>query len=119
MISACTPPPPAPYSSSRIRGLHSASTFEADGTRKPETDDDLAVTAKLARLLKDWGTPPVIIGKMMGTPERVQTLTDSDLQAWNVRIMVRSPLHRRRTPRCRRADTRWKGSASIRLRAPL
>jgi ATP-dependent protease ClpP protease subunit len=79
------------YSSSRI-AVHSASTFEADGTRKPETDDDLAVTAKLARLLKDWGTPPVIIGKMMGTPgKEFETLTDSDLQAWNVRIILTPP----------------------------
>jgi hypothetical protein len=75
------------YSSSRI-AVHSASTFEADGTRNPETDDDLAVTAKLARHMKDWGTPPVIIGKMMGTPgKEAATLTDSDLQAWNVRIL--------------------------------
>ena len=57
------------YSSSRI-AVHSASTFEADGTRKPETDDDLAVTARFARYMKDWGTPPVIIGKMMGRPAR-------------------------------------------------
>jgi hypothetical protein len=44
------------YSSSRI-AVHSASTFEADGTRKPETDDDLAVTAKLAPLLERLGDP--------------------------------------------------------------
>ena len=77
------------YSSSRI-AVHSASTFDGmDGTRKPETDDDLAVTAKLARYMKDWGTPPVIIGKMMGTPGKdAATLTDSDLQAWNVRILT-------------------------------
>jgi ATP-dependent protease ClpP protease subunit len=77
------------YSSSRI-AVHSASTFDGmDGTRKPETDDDLALTAKLARYMKDWGTPPVIIGKMIGTPgKEAATLTDSDLQAWNVRILT-------------------------------
>jgi hypothetical protein len=76
------------YSSSRI-AVHSASTFEPDGTRKPETVDDLTVTAIFARYLKDWGTPPVIIGKMMGTPgKETATLTDSDLQAWNVRIIT-------------------------------
>src|SRR5215207_1794113 len=91
-VSACTLPFAAAaersaHSSSRI-AVHSASTFEADGTRNPETDDDLAFTAKLARLLKNWGTPPVIIGKMMGTPgKEAATLTDSDLQAWNVRII--------------------------------
>src|SRR5829696_734968 len=51
------------YSSSRI-AVHSASTFEPDGTRKPETDDDLAASLMLARVLKSWGTPLVIIGKM-------------------------------------------------------
>jgi hypothetical protein len=75
------------YNSSRI-AVHSASTVEADGTRKAETDDDLAVTARLARYMKDWGTPPVIIGKMIGTTgKEIATLTDSDLQAWNVRII--------------------------------
>ena len=76
------------YNSSRI-AVHSASTIQADGTRKAETDDDLAVTARLARYMKDWGTPPVIIGKMIGTPgKEIATLTDSDLQAWNVRILT-------------------------------
>jgi hypothetical protein len=75
------------YSSSRI-AVHSASTFEADGTRKPETDDDLAVSAKLARHMTEWGTPAVIIGKMIGTPaNKITPLTDSDLQTWNVRIL--------------------------------
>ena len=108
------------YSSSRI-AVHSASTFEADGTRKPETDDDLAVTAKLARYMKDWGTPPVIIGKMIGTPgKETATLTDSDLQAWNVRILTAGytpppPYTPPPTPYPRRlypsppADTRSKG----------
>src|SRR3954452_3077762 len=69
--------------------VHSASTFEADGTRNPETDKDLVITARIARSLKDWGTPPVIIGKMIGTPgEEAAILTDSDLQAWNVRILT-------------------------------
>jgi hypothetical protein len=68
--------------------VHSASTFEPDGTRKPETVDDLTVTAIFARYMKDWGAPPVIIGKMIGTPgKETATLTDSDLQAWNVRII--------------------------------
>jgi hypothetical protein len=76
------------YGSSRI-AVHSASTFEADGTRKPETDDDLAVSAKLARHMTEWGTPAGIIGKMIGTPANKTTpLTDSDLQAWNVRILT-------------------------------
>jgi ATP-dependent protease ClpP protease subunit len=75
------------YSSSRI-AVHSASTPEANGALKPETDHDLAVTARLARYMKDWGTPAVIIGKMIGTPGNKSTpLTDSDLQAWNVRII--------------------------------
>ena len=94
--------------------MHSASTFEPDGTRKPETVDDLAVTARFARYLKDWGTPPVIIGKMMGTPgKETATLTDSDLQAWNVRILTAGSLRRRPTPRRPTppppADTRSKG----------
>ena len=56
------------YSSSRI-AVHSASTFAADGTRKPETDDDLAVSAKLARHMTEWGTPAVIIGKGGHAPD--------------------------------------------------
>jgi hypothetical protein len=95
------------YSSSHI-AVHSASTPEADGTRKPETDDDLAMTAKLAREMKDWGTPPVIIGKMIGTPGKgAATLTDSDLQAWNVRIILRAGPPP--TPPRAQADTRSKG----------
>ena len=74
------------YSSSRI-AVHSASTFE-NGERAPETDDDLATTARMARYMKDWGTPAVILGKMIGTPgETTTTLTDSDLREWNVRII--------------------------------
>jgi hypothetical protein len=42
------------YSSSRI-AVHSASTFEPDGTRRPETLDDLTATAIFARYMKDWG----------------------------------------------------------------
>ena len=65
------------YSSSRI-AVHSASTFEADGTRKPETDDDLAVSAKLARHMTEWGTPAVIIGKMIGTGQRPSDVERTD-----------------------------------------
>src|SRR4051812_18497241 len=74
------------YSSSRI-AVHSASTFEPDGTRKPDRRRP-RVTARFARYLKEWGTPPVIIGKMIGTPgKETANLTDSDLQAWSVRIL--------------------------------
>ena len=95
-VSACTLPFAAAAErsahNSSLIAVHSASRFAPDGTRMPETVDDLTVTAIFARYLDEWGTPPVIIGKMMRTPgKETATLTDSDLRTWNVRIFPASP----------------------------
>jgi hypothetical protein len=117
------------YSSSLI-AVHSASRSEPDGTRKPETDHDLAFTARLARYMKEWGTPAVIIGKMIGTPGNKATprptATFKDGMSGSSRPLRRS--RRRSTPHAnvpRAAELRsagrraHKGPAHLRLRAVL
>ena len=61
--------------------------FEVDGSRKPETDDDLAVTRKVARSMKEWGTPPVIIGKMIVRPARTSRPDGQRPSGVEVRIL--------------------------------
>jgi hypothetical protein len=70
------------YSTSSI-GVHSASSL--DGS--PESTESMPVTTWTARLLKEYGMPASVIGRMVTTPgDQITYLTEADLAGFSTRV---------------------------------
>jgi hypothetical protein len=72
--------------------VHSVGTYDkADATSEGVEDlGALAVTTRLARIMRSYGTPEQIIGKLVVTAhDDITTLSLSDLRSWDVQLMPR------------------------------
>lgn len=66
-------------------GVHSILTYEVGSTKSAGVEDtDAKVSSvNVARQFADYGTPAVVIGKMIATPgTKITDLTTSDLEGW-------------------------------------
>jgi hypothetical protein len=72
--------------------VHSVGTYDkADATSEGVEDlGALAVTTRLARLMRYYGTPEQIVGKLVVTAhDDITTLSLSDLRSWGVQLLPR------------------------------
>ena len=66
-----------------LLGVHSATSVAKDGIEVFEDESAMAATVRLVRLMKSYGTPEVVIAKLVSTPSTEMAWLDkTDMAGW-------------------------------------